>query len=51
VWLLTAFVRGTVVMMPTPEVPSLPAASYPRGLVVVLGVADSLVALLAQPRR
>jgi hypothetical protein len=38
-------------MMPTPEVPSLPAASYPRGLVVVLGVADSLVALLAQPRR
>ena len=34
-------------MMPTPEVPSLPAASYPRRLVVVLGVAGSLVALLA----
>ena len=34
-------------MMPTPEVPNLPAASYPSGLVVVLGVAGSLVALLA----
>ena len=33
--------------MPTPDVPSLPAPGYPRGLVVVLGVAGSLVAVLA----
>ena len=33
--------------MPTPEVPNLPAASYPRGLSVILGVAGALVALLA----
>lgn len=33
--------------MSTPEVPSLPAPGFPRGLTVILGVAGVLIALLA----